>query len=240
MGSTRRDVRAFPRQVRRDIGQALYTAQRVKSIQGETAPRLWWRVGDRIIADHAGNTWRAVYTVRYAEAIYVLHVFQKKSQRGIATPRKDIDLLHHRLRRPSGSTEKGRTNMAMKTKKPVRIEKSGGNVFADLGLPHPEHQPLKAKLTLQIYRLSRNAALPDCEAGMPRHHEPDDCGVERTARRFSLSVSGVSHRPPARRNLVSPTRKEHGEVSFVACAAAYRAYAPTQKLHRGVPTLLAR
>jgi phage-related protein len=40
---------------------------------------------------------RAVYAVRYAEAIYVLHAFQKKSKRGIATPKQEIDLIHHRL-----------------------------------------------------------------------------------------------------------------------------------------------
>jgi len=50
-----------------------------------------------IIADHSGNTWRAVYTVRFQEAIYVLHAFQKKSKKGIATPKKDIDLIHRRL-----------------------------------------------------------------------------------------------------------------------------------------------
>jgi len=50
-----------------------------------------------IIADHAGGTWRAVYTVRFPEAIYVLHVFQKKSKRGIATPKRDIDRIHRRL-----------------------------------------------------------------------------------------------------------------------------------------------
>jgi len=50
-----------------------------------------------IIADHDGNTWRAVYTVRFQEAIYVLHAFQKKSKKGIATPKKDIDLIHRRL-----------------------------------------------------------------------------------------------------------------------------------------------
>jgi phage-related protein len=41
-----------------------------------------------IVADHAGDTWRAVYTVRFQEAIYVLHAFQKKSKKGIATPKK--------------------------------------------------------------------------------------------------------------------------------------------------------
>lgn len=50
-----------------------------------------------IVAPHAGDTWRAVYTVRFRDALYVLHAFQKKSKTGIATPRKDIDLIRQRL-----------------------------------------------------------------------------------------------------------------------------------------------
>ena len=50
-----------------------------------------------IIADHAGDTWRAVYTVRFSEAVYVLHAFQKKSKRGVATPKREIDLIRQRL-----------------------------------------------------------------------------------------------------------------------------------------------
>jgi phage-related protein len=50
-----------------------------------------------IVAPHHGDTWRAVYTVRYSEAIYVLHAFQKKSKSGIATPKKDVALIHQRL-----------------------------------------------------------------------------------------------------------------------------------------------
>jgi phage-related protein len=98
IGSSRRDVRGFPQQVRRDIGRALYAAQ-----QGETDPSAKPLRGFgggsviEIIAHHAGDTWRAVYTVRYAEAIYVLHAFQKKSKRGIATPKQEIDLIHYRL-----------------------------------------------------------------------------------------------------------------------------------------------
>ena len=98
VGSSRRDLRGFPRQVRRDIGQALYAAQK-----GETDPAakplkgFGGRFVVEIIADHAGDTWRAVYTVRFPEAIYVLHAFQKKSKRGISTPKKDIDLIHRRL-----------------------------------------------------------------------------------------------------------------------------------------------
>jgi len=98
MGSSRRDLRAFPRQVRRDFGQALYAAQ-----QGEIDPSAKPLKGFgggavlEIISDYSGNTWRAVYTVRFAEAVYVLHAFQKKSTKRIATSRRDLDLIRQRL-----------------------------------------------------------------------------------------------------------------------------------------------
>jgi len=98
IGSSREDLRGFPREVRRDIGYALYAAQK-----GATDPSakplsgFGGRSVVEIIADHEGDTWRAVYTVRFAEAVYVLHAFQKKSKRGIATPRRDVDLIRRRL-----------------------------------------------------------------------------------------------------------------------------------------------
>ena len=98
IGSTRKDLRGFPRHVRRDFGTALYAAQ-----QGETDPAakplkgFGGRSVLEVIADHDGDTWRAVYTVRFQEAVYVLHAFQKKSKKGVATPKKEIDLIHSRL-----------------------------------------------------------------------------------------------------------------------------------------------
>ena len=89
MGSCRDSLRAFPPQVRSDIGHALYAAQ-----QGETDPAAKPLKGFggasvmEIIDRHDTNTYRAVYTVRFAGAVYVLHAFQKKSKRGIATPQK--------------------------------------------------------------------------------------------------------------------------------------------------------
>jgi len=89
---------SFPPPVRSEIGQALYAAQR-----GETDPaaKAMKGFGGRsvleIVAPYDGNTWRAVYTVRFADAVYVLHAFQKKSKSGIATPKKEIDLIHKRL-----------------------------------------------------------------------------------------------------------------------------------------------
>jgi phage-related protein len=98
IGSSRRDLRAMPEQVRRDIGQALYTAQ-----QGETDPAAkplkgfgGTRVMEIVERDRSG-TFRAVYTAQFADAVYVLHAFQKKSKKGIATPKQDIDLIRRRF-----------------------------------------------------------------------------------------------------------------------------------------------
>jgi phage-related protein len=98
LGSTRKDVRSFPRPVRRDIGMALYAAQHDEL---DPAARPMKGFGGslvvEIVSDFRGDTWRAVYTVRFAEAVYMLHAFQKKSKRGIATPRQDLDLIRRRL-----------------------------------------------------------------------------------------------------------------------------------------------
>jgi phage-related protein len=98
IGSSRDDLRTMPQQVRRDIGQALYAAQ-----QGETDPAakaLRGFGGTRvmeIVERYRTDAYRAVYTAHFADAIYVLHVFQKKSKRGIATPKPDVDLIRRRF-----------------------------------------------------------------------------------------------------------------------------------------------
>lgn len=98
VGSTLKDLQCFPTEVRRDIGHALYAAQK-----GETDPAAKPLKGFgghsvmEIIAPFDGNTWRAVYTVRFSETVYVLHAFQKKSKSGIATPKAEIELIRQRL-----------------------------------------------------------------------------------------------------------------------------------------------
>lgn len=99
VGSSRRDLRAFPPPVRRTFGVALFAAQ-----LGQTPPELKPLRGFggagvlELIEDHRGDTYRAVYTVRFATAIYVLHAFQKKSKRGIATPKRELELIRERLK----------------------------------------------------------------------------------------------------------------------------------------------
>lgn len=98
IGTSLRDLRSFPREVRIDIGHALFTAQ-----EGKTDPAAKPLKGFggasvlEIVTSHQGNAWRAVYTVRFQDAIYVLHVFEKKSTKGIATPQRVIDLIKQRL-----------------------------------------------------------------------------------------------------------------------------------------------
>ncbi len=99
IGASLRDLRSFPREVRIDIGYALFCSPGGQDrSHRQTTERI--RRGAsvlEIIASHHGNAWRAVYTVRFQDAIYVLHVFQKKSTKGIATPAREIDLIKRRL-----------------------------------------------------------------------------------------------------------------------------------------------
>jgi phage-related protein len=100
IGSSLEDLRAFPVEVKRDIGFALDQAQR--GGKHATAKPLHG-FGDasvlEIVENHDGDTYRAVYTVRFAEAIYVLHCFQKKSKRGIKTTQRDLSLIAARFKK---------------------------------------------------------------------------------------------------------------------------------------------
>ena len=103
-----------------------------------------------VIARHDGDTFRPVYTVRFGEMIYVLHVFQKKSKRGIATPKKELELIRKRLKlRRAGPQTMERARRTGMSKDETIIE-GGGNVFDDLGMPDVTAELVKAQLTFQI------------------------------------------------------------------------------------------
>ena len=100
IGSSRRDLKDCPDKVQDFVGYALHWAQRggkspdAKPLQGFGNASVL-----EIVDDFDGDTYRAVYTVRFAGAVYVLHVFQKKSRKGIATPKPAIELVKARLKR---------------------------------------------------------------------------------------------------------------------------------------------
>jgi phage-related protein len=99
VGPARRELKAFPVEVRVGIGHALHQAQcGDESDSAKALKGFGGRTVLEIVADFNGDTYRAVYTVCFADFIYVLHAFQKKSKRGIATPKHVIDLIKSRLR----------------------------------------------------------------------------------------------------------------------------------------------
>jgi phage-related protein len=100
VGSSKEDLSEFPEDVKDVMGFALHLAQ--TGLKHPDANPLKGFKGAgvlEVVEDHDGDTYRAVYTVRLAGAVYVLHAFQKKSKKGIATPKADIDLVKARLRR---------------------------------------------------------------------------------------------------------------------------------------------
>ena len=105
IGSAKSDLLEFPEAVKDDIGVALSVAQfggkhpKAKPWKGEGPGVL------EIVEDHKGDTYRAIYTVKFENAAYVLHAFQKKSPKGIKTARTDADLISRRLRTASEDYE---------------------------------------------------------------------------------------------------------------------------------------
>src|SRR5580704_6285513 len=100
IGSSKADFLEFPEEVKDLVGYALYVAQQggkhpdAKPLQGFGGAGIL-----EVLADHRGDTFRTIYTVRLAGIVYILHAFQKKSKSGIRTPKAEIDLLKARLKR---------------------------------------------------------------------------------------------------------------------------------------------
>ena len=99
LGSTKRDLTSMPDEVQSTFGYALYLAQtggkheHAKPLKGFGSAGVL-----EVVESEAGSTYRAVYTVKIAGAVYVLHCFQKKSTSGLATPKPDMDLIRDRLK----------------------------------------------------------------------------------------------------------------------------------------------
>lgn len=98
VGSSKKDFLDFPEPVKNEIGNALGLAQfggkhpSAKPWKGQGSGVL------EVVEDHAGDTYRAFYTVRFKEVVYVLHAFQKKSPKGVKTAQVDVDLVERRLK----------------------------------------------------------------------------------------------------------------------------------------------
>lgn len=99
MGSSLKDLKRFPALVQNRMGYALGQVQDGdEPIAAKALKGFGGRSVLELIEDFDGDTYRAVYTVRFAGVVYVLHAFQKKAKKGIATPQRDIELIKARLR----------------------------------------------------------------------------------------------------------------------------------------------
>ena len=99
VASSLRDLKEFPAVVRQSMGFAIFQAQRGgKHVQAKPLTGFKGSAVLEVIEDFDGSTFRAMYTVRFAEAVYVLHAFQKKSKRGTQTPKRETDVVRERLR----------------------------------------------------------------------------------------------------------------------------------------------
>jgi phage-related protein len=99
VGSSLKDLKRFPADVQDEVGRALLdvqfgeTPRSAKPLKGFAGASVL-----ELVEDHVGDAYRAVYTVRFTDVVYVLHAFQKKSTRGIATPKHEMDVVRERLR----------------------------------------------------------------------------------------------------------------------------------------------
>jgi len=99
VGSSLKDLREFPEAVKDEMGFALYEAQcGLKPLEAKPLKGFGGANVLEIVSDYQTDTYRAVYTVRFGERVYVLHAFQKKSRKGIMTSQSDIELIKRRLK----------------------------------------------------------------------------------------------------------------------------------------------
>ena len=109
VASSYKDFVAFPDAVQDSMGFALYVAQTGGMPRSAKPLKGFGGAGVlEIVEDHRGDTYRAVYTVRFENAVYVLHAFQKKAKKGIATPKGDLELVQRRLAAAQADQERKR------------------------------------------------------------------------------------------------------------------------------------
>jgi phage-related protein len=115
IGRSRDDLRVFPEEVRNRVGGALWEAQLGRKATYAKPLKGFGGAGVlEVVDDFGGATYRAVYTVRFPGVVYVLHAFQKKSKRGVATPRQEMALINQRLQRAGEDYEQWQSEQRAK------------------------------------------------------------------------------------------------------------------------------
>src|SRR4051812_48036532 len=142
------------------MGNALGIAQ-----FGGMAPtaKPWKGLGPgvlEIVESHDGNAYRAVYTIRFAKAVYVLHAFQKKSPSGIRTAKRDVDLVEQRLKQAQRDYEE---QYGKRRGDSVTITRGSTNVFEDLGYPDAAERQAKLRLAYALNQVLEDRHLSQAD-----------------------------------------------------------------------------
>lgn len=164
VGSSKRDLLALPTAVRRAFGHALDFAQRGEQHAHAKVMKGFGGAGVvEIVEDDRDGPYRAVYTVKFKEAVFALHVFQKKAWRVL--PRRNLmsTSFANDLKLPKPAPR--RCVMKKRATEKFDVEDSSGNVFADLGLPNAEELKIKSGLVIEISKAIRKLDLTQTEAG---------------------------------------------------------------------------
>lgn len=99
LASSKRDLVEFPEDVRKEMGHALYLAQKGGKHKDASPLKGFGGAGVlEVVQDDRNGTYRVMYTVQFEEIVYVLHAFQKKSKKGIKTSKQDMELVEKRLK----------------------------------------------------------------------------------------------------------------------------------------------
>jgi phage-related protein/predicted XRE-type DNA-binding protein len=166
VASSKRDYRDFPERVQSNFGFELFLAQTgqhppsAKPLKGLGGGVI------ELVEDFEGDAYRAVYAVRFDEAVYVLHAFKKKARRGQAGNRDAQK--RHRFDPAAIARCGARSWHALQTGEvvmKVKVEPGSDNIFADLGLPDARAHFLKAQIVSEIYRLTNTRKLTQAQAG---------------------------------------------------------------------------
>jgi predicted XRE-type DNA-binding protein len=163
-----------------------------------------------------GDTYRAVYTVKFAGVIYVLHAFQKKSKKGIcdSPAGSRLDQVSPKAGRRALQRQLYERNQGMTDK--IAVKRGSGNVFADLGFDHPEEEKLKAQLVREIRDIIKRRKLTQTRAAALLGLKQPDVSALSTGRVHKFSLE----------RLLRCVRRLDQDVAIVVRPKKIRASAP--------------
>lgn len=195
VASSKDDLMEMPQEVISEFGYGLYEAQLGEhSSIGKVLTGFGGANVVELVMDRKGDTFRAVYTVRFKEVVVVLHAFQKKSKKGIKTPKQDMDLINSRLKLAEAMYKEWKSKRGKHgQEKETDYEVTEGNVFAVLSLDQPEELLARAKLLHKVGTLIKNSGLSQQEVAKKLGITQSKVSMLVTGRLTQFSTDSLLH-----------------------------------------------